>query len=122
MNVVDLKLEYKALASFIHSTLESVSSTSELPLERLYIVEAIIFGHEINVGRLLHLSIQEMADCGTSVTLGHCCLINALCKAEGVPEERGDIMMNSKGVIDDTAMTKFESEKGQQGRQDRHES
>lgn len=118
MNVVDLKLEYKAWESFIHSTLESVSTTSELPLERLYILEAIVFGNGINVGRLLNMSIQQMADCGTSITLGHCCLINALCKAEGVPVERGDIMFNSKGAIDDTAMTKFEREPARQGRRE----
>jgi hypothetical protein len=115
MDVVDLKPQYKAWASFIHSTLESVSATSELPMERLYIVEAIIFGHGINVGRLINLSIQQMADCGTSVHLGHVCLINALCKAKGVPEEHGDIMLKSKGDIDDTAMVKFEKKKGHEG-------
>ncbi|KEH41533.1 hypothetical protein MTR_1g052090 [Medicago truncatula] len=60
--------------------------------------------------------MNVMADCGTSVTLGHCCLINALCNAEAVPVERGDIMFNSKGAIDDTAMTKFERESARQGR------
>jgi hypothetical protein len=50
MYVVDLKPQYKAWASFIHSTLENVSATSELPMERLYILEAIIFGYGINVG------------------------------------------------------------------------
>lgn len=118
MNVVDLKPEYKAWASFIHSTLESVSATSELPMERLYILEAIIFCHGINVGRLLNMSIQQMANCGSSVTLGHCCLINALCQAKEVPVERGDIMFNSKGDIDDTAMTKFERELARQGRRE----
>jgi len=115
MDMVDLKPQYKAWASFIHSTLESVSATSELPMERLYILEAIIFGYGTNVGRLLNLSIQQMADCGTSVTLGHSCLINALCKKEGVPEELGDIMFKSKGDIDDTTMVKFEKKKGREG-------
>jgi len=115
MDVVDLKPQYKVWDSFIHSTLESVSATSELPMERLFILEAIIFGYGINVGRLLNLSIQQMADCGTFVTLGHSCLINALCKAEGVPEERWDIMFKSKGDIDDTAMVKFERKKGHEG-------
>jgi hypothetical protein len=96
MDVVDLKPQYKAWASFIHSTLESVSATSELPMERLYILEAIIFGYGINVGRLLNLSIQQMENCGTSVTLGNSCLINALCKKEGVLEELGDIVFKSK--------------------------
>jgi hypothetical protein len=50
MDVVELKPQYKAWASFIHSTLESVSATSELPMERLYILEAIIFDNGINVG------------------------------------------------------------------------
>jgi hypothetical protein len=112
MDVVDLKPQYKAWASFIHSTLESVSATSELPMERLYILEAIIFSYGINVGRLLNMSIQEMADCGTSVHLGHVCLINALCKKEGVPEELGDIMLKSKGDIDDTTTVKFQRKKG----------
>jgi hypothetical protein len=115
MDVVDLKPQYKAWASFIHSTLESVSATSELPMERLYILEAIIFGYGINVGRLINLSLKEMANCGTSVHLGHVCLINALCKKEGVPEELGDIMLKSKGAIDDTAMVKFEKKKGREG-------
>jgi hypothetical protein len=115
MDVVDLKPQYKAWASFIHSTIESVSATSELPMERLYILEAIIFGYGINVGRLLNMSIQEMADCGTLVHLGHICLINALCKKEGVPEELGDITLKSKGAIDDTAMVKFEKKKGREG-------
>jgi hypothetical protein len=115
MDVVDLKPQYKAWASFIYSTLESVSAISELPMERLYIMEAIIFGKGINVGRLLNLCIQQMADCGTSVHLGHVCLINALCKAKGVPEEHGDIMLKSKGDIDDTAIVKFEKKKGHEG-------
>jgi hypothetical protein len=115
MDVVDLKPQYRTWASFIHSTLETVSATSELPMERLYILEAIIFCHGINVGQLLNLSIQQMADYGTSELLGHVCLINALCKAKGVPEERGDIMLKSKGDIDDTAMTKFEKKKGHEG-------
>jgi hypothetical protein len=114
---VDLKPLYKAWASFIHSNVESVSSTSELPMDRLYILEAIIFGYEINVGRLINLSIQEMADCETSVTLGHCCLINALCKKEGISEELGDIILKSKGKIDDTAMVNFEKKKGREGQQ-----
>jgi hypothetical protein len=84
-------------------------------MERLYILEAIIFGYGINVGRLLNMSIQEMADCGTLVHLGHICLINALCKKEGVPEELGDITLKSKGAIDDTAMVKFEKKKGREG-------
>jgi len=112
MDVVDLKPQYKAWASFIHSTFESVFATSELPMESLYILEAIIFGNGINVGQLLNLSIQQMENCGTSVTLGHCCLINALCKEEGVSEEHGDIMFKSKGDIDDTTMVKFEKKKG----------
>lgn len=37
MDVVDLKPQYKSWESFIHSTLESVSATSELPLDRLFI-------------------------------------------------------------------------------------
>jgi hypothetical protein len=83
IDVVHLKPIYKAWASFIHSNVESVSATSELPMDRLYILEVIIFGYGINVGRLINLSIQGMADYETSVTLGHCCLINALCKKEG---------------------------------------
>jgi hypothetical protein len=84
-------------------------------MERLYILETIIFGYVINVGRLLNLSIQQMADYGTSVHLGHVCLINALCKKEGVPEELGDIVLKSKGDIDDTTMVKFEKKKGCEG-------
>lgn len=61
------------------------------------------------------MSIQEMADCGTSVHLWHVCLINALCKEEGVPEDLGDIMLKSKGDINDTAMVKFEKKKGREG-------
>jgi hypothetical protein len=61
------------------------------------------------------MSIQQMAECGTSMHLGHSCLINALCKKEGVPKELGDIMFKSKGDIDDTAMVKFVRKKGREG-------
>jgi len=73
----------------------------------------------MNVGQLINSSIQQMADCDTSVTLGHVCLINALCKAKDVPKERWDIMFKSKGAIDDTTMVKFEKKKGHEGPRDR---
>lgn len=41
------------------------------------------------------------------ITLGRNNVINALCLGEQVPTKHGDLMVKSKGAIDDTFMAKF---------------
>ncbi|WJX78057.1 hypothetical protein P8452_61315 [Trifolium repens] len=86
-----LKPVPKVWASFFNHTLESASNTSELIVSRIHGVLAILEGDDIDVGRLISLSIKAAAR-GKQTVYGHASIINALCERESVPREAGDIL------------------------------
>lgn len=103
LNTVDLMPIPKAWASFLTCTLESTSSTSQLPVKNIFALQAILSDNSINVGELIASNIKEHAD-KKRTSLGHACLISALCKAKGIQEEPGDLKMQPKGPINDVIM------------------
>jgi len=88
INTVDLLPEYKAWASFILT---------------------LISDEDIDVGGLMYRSLKKLVRTDKT-TLGHCCLINKLCQAAGVPVEPSDVYVRSLRPISDTVMAGFEKE------------
>jgi hypothetical protein len=78
INTVDLLPEYKAWASFILTVVEQTSSTAEMIRDRVLILLALISDADIDVGRLMYMSLKKLVRTDHT-TLGHCCLINRLC-------------------------------------------
>ena len=109
INTVDLLPEYKAWASFILTVVEQTSSTAEMIRDRVLILLTLISDEDIDVGGLMYRSLKKLVRTDKT-TLGHCCLINKLCQAAGVPVEPSDVYVRSLRPISDTVMAVFEKE------------
>lgn len=109
INTVDLLPEYKAWASFVLTVIDQTSSTAEMVRDKVLILLALISDEDIDVGGLMYLSLKKLVRTD-KMTLGHCCLINKLCKAAGVPEEPSDVYVKSLRPISESVMRGFERE------------
>ena len=89
INTVDLLPEYKAWAFFILTVVEQTSSTAEMIRDMVLILLTLISDEDIDVGGLMYRSLKKLVSTDKT-TLGHCCLINKLCQAAGVPVEPSD--------------------------------
>jgi hypothetical protein len=75
INTMDLLPEYKAWASFILTVVDQTSSIAEMIRDRVLILLALISEADIDVGRLMYMSLKKLVRTDHT-TLGHCCLIN----------------------------------------------
>ncbi|GAU50999.1 hypothetical protein TSUD_131510 [Trifolium subterraneum] len=76
----------RAWAEFFVKNIFSVSNYSEYQIDNAAPVKIIMEGGPFNLGFWLCASIHGITtNTSTSFTLGHCNLINALCRAQGVP-------------------------------------
>jgi len=73
------------------------------------ILLSLISDEDIDVGGLMCESMQKPLRTDKQ-TLQHCCLINKLCQAAGVPVEPFDSYLRSLRPISDTVMAGFEKE------------
>jgi hypothetical protein len=109
IDAVDLLPEYKAWASFILTTIERTSAKAEMTCARVYILLALLSDKEIDAGSLMYHSLKELITT-TRATLGHCCLINALCRDAHVPTESSHVFLTSQQPISNKVMLKFEKD------------
>lgn len=109
INTVDLLPEYKAWASFVLTVIDQTSSTAEMIRDRVLILLALISDDDIDVGGLMYVSLKKLVRTDKT-TLGHCCLINKLCQAAGVPVEPTDVYVKSLRPISKSVMRGFERE------------
>jgi hypothetical protein len=109
IDVVDLLPVYKAWASFILTTIERTFAKAEMTRARFYILKAILSDDDIDAAKLMYDSLKDLVKT-TRATLGHCCLINALCRDAHVPTESSDVFLTSQLPISDKVMLKFEKD------------
>jgi len=99
MNTSGLLPVLKAWDSFVLSTIENNSSTSEMAIKRVFTLLSILYENEvISAGELIASNFKEIVD-SKHTTLGHNCLINLLCEQEKVPVDANDIFVNSEEPI-----------------------
>ena len=62
--------------------------------DRVLILLTLISDEDIDVGGLMYRTLKKLVSTDKTI-LGHCCLINKLCQAVGVPVEPSDVYVRS---------------------------
>lgn len=97
----------RSWASFLLSTIASTSSAAEMITSRVFILLVLLSEREqMDVGKLIAYNLHDMIY--TDISLGHCCLINLLCKDAGVLPEPADVSLKSQLPITDSSMLRLE--------------
>ncbi|MCI17668.1 hypothetical protein A2U01_0038818, partial [Trifolium medium] len=87
ISLSDFQPVARAWGEFVVHNIAPVSNSSEYQVENALIVKMIMQEQNINLGQLLVKSIRKIANNVKPVfSLGHCNLITALCRYNGVPE------------------------------------
>lgn len=88
----DLQPIPKAWCTFVHHTLLPCANVSDVILSREQLVCAIVKKENIDVGRLLALDIQAVAN-DSSATLSHPSLICLLCEKAGIQPRKDEMIL-----------------------------
>lgn len=85
MLVVDMAAVPKAWAYFMHHTLDTNRSGSDLIAKHALELYLLLTHHSVNIGQIIAEDIDEMAQ-SPKKSLGHATVIWLLCQKAGVPD------------------------------------
>ncbi|XP_045832237.1 uncharacterized protein LOC123923588 [Trifolium pratense] len=100
LHTSDLTPNAKVWATFVLHTLLPCSNVSDLSIQKVTLLTAIIKGEPINVGRLLADDLWSTANCSSPTSyINHASLISKLCERVKVYPEKNEEMVKPSRAI-----------------------
>lgn len=109
-------------ASYFVQTLESASNQSQFNVKQCLGLLSLLRGGPINLGRLIAKNIKYM-DNAAQKAYGHFCVMNELCKREGVSVYSDDEILSLKAPLSASIIRKLQNmHQGEAAQNDQQEN